>query len=273
MEVLKKSSPFKIDRTTISGSYGKSICLEGFDVDVVAFVNNENPPFDKVIENSEGILRPYSVVISNLSHTPHSIQFRVNGIDFDLLPAPNHTLGRQFYSPEGRVDFQKQAVHKKIQEYYESTGRYSSMFSSGLAESQVEFMKKQTAFTHEVVRLAKYWLKSIPIQKFPGSSMIIELIATFAAQRNPYYIMDGFRSFLVMMSDLRHVNITFGNTFIPASLSGQRPMILDPSNPYNNLGTKFIENPHLIQNFKNYAEVTLIRLTSCSTTNQLFQNQ
>jgi hypothetical protein len=49
-EVVKECSIVNVDRTCISGSFGKRTALPDFDIDLVLFLNDSNPPFESEIE-------------------------------------------------------------------------------------------------------------------------------------------------------------------------------------------------------------------------------
>ena len=60
------------------------------DYDVTAFVNGETPPFDDVLVDFENvILANFDVKEENMKVTSRSVGFKLDDIDFDLLPATN----------------------------------------------------------------------------------------------------------------------------------------------------------------------------------------
>lgn len=65
------------------------------DYDVVAFVNKVEPPFkDNVLSDFQDILmRHFDVKEEDIKLTLFSIQFQLEGVDFDLLVATNMTRG------------------------------------------------------------------------------------------------------------------------------------------------------------------------------------
>ena len=114
-----------------------------------------------------------------------------------------------------------------------------------LAESSVEFMKRKSKLVHDMARLAKYWNQGTLFKDYiSGRSMIFELLGTKAAMEeeqkhdNPS-LSRAFKNFLTMVRNIRHLSITFNDYFdqsqIPSELMQQRPYLIDPVNPYNNM--------------------------------------
>ena len=61
-----------------------------FDYDLVAFVNNERPPFTDVLEDFQDVvLLNFDVDEEDIIKTKRSLGFTLEGVDFDLLPATN----------------------------------------------------------------------------------------------------------------------------------------------------------------------------------------
>ena len=62
------------------------------EYDLVAFVNNEKPPYTDVLEEFRDIiLLNFDVEEEDIKLRDRSLIFRLEGIDFDLLPASNLT--------------------------------------------------------------------------------------------------------------------------------------------------------------------------------------
>jgi len=143
----------------------------------------------------------------------------------------------------------------------------SYFLSGSLTETSIEFIKKQSPFAHNLIRLAKFWNKTIFIQEYiSGRSTLIELIAIYAANKEEKYdrqsILRGFKSFLVLMKDFKTLNIVFEMFYkrneVETYVSSQSPLILDPSNPHNNFAHDITEN--VINKFKEFAETSIKRL-------------
>ncbi len=87
--------------------------------------------------------------------SPRSIQFNLDGIDFDLLPATN-----MCYQGQGRhtdtVKTQNENMLDKIRRA-PNPFKAAKDNSAGLTEAAVEFVKRQSTFAHKAARLAKFW--------------------------------------------------------------------------------------------------------------------
>ena len=87
IECYKRDPPslYFCDYFPVSLFYRYSI-----DYDVTAFVNGETPPFDDVLDDFQNvILANFDVKEENMKMTSRSLGFKLDGIDFDLLPATN----------------------------------------------------------------------------------------------------------------------------------------------------------------------------------------
>ena len=66
------------------------------DYDLVAFVNDVSSPFDDVLDDFQDvILRNFYVKENDVKVTLRSLQFTLEGVDFDLLPATNLAQSHQ----------------------------------------------------------------------------------------------------------------------------------------------------------------------------------
>jgi hypothetical protein len=275
--LLQKSKFFKVDRVKIAGSIGKktAVCVDP-DFDLVAFINDQHPPFTKVLDNFEDILKTSDMDIKHVKVTQYSIQFEVDHIGFDLLPATNFVnLSPQ---PGGEVLARIQA-EKALECITKNPGRDGYKYGSACAEQQVEFLKNQSPFVHSVVRLAKFWNKTL--HQFPyisGRSTMIELIAIHAAtiqEQGQRSCLEGFKIFLTLMKEFDKLSIIFfEGSQVPAFVRDQRPLVLDPVNPYNNFADFRDDNKaNVISKFKEYSSTTLARLNGFTGLPHLFEVQ
>lgn len=130
--------------------------------------------------------------------------------------------------------------------------------SSSLSFSVLNFIEKQSAFAHDIVRLAKYWYKSANLEYVYGGKYSIELIAVNAANtavQGDHF--DGFKKFLLLILDFKNICISFNDE---QSKDLIKPVILDPTNPNNNLAKNFSENA--INTMKVYAKNIKKTITS-----------
>jgi len=96
---------------------------------------------------------------------------------------------------------------------------------------------------------------------------MIELVAIWSNYRYNQYqyrgqsLMEGFTRFLMSMQNFGSLEIMFNSHIygsVPFSVRIQRPLILDPSNPNNNMA--FGINPGVIEIFEASARETLEKI-------------
>lgn len=263
-KILEGRSQYKISKTKMAGSYGKKTSIISSDIDIVIFIKDVCPPFEHVIREFETILKGIDW-ITHVESTKYSLQFKAKNYEFDLLPAsdlvPNQNIGAH-----NRVQLQQRRVLKEMKK--KST---RNAYSSSLAFSTVDFMKRQSSFAKEIVRIAKFWYKSACItESISGAKYAMELIAVDAAnhvenQGNSslsYYA--AFSRFLETVQDFDNMDIVFDYTFDKISRKHWPAeevdfvRLIDPANPYNNLANNFSDD--VIEVLRDHASETLSRL-------------
>lgn len=140
----------------MAGSTGKKTTIIDSDMDIVLFINDERPPFKDVLDDFENILiikEDNSLKIRNIKATPFSIHFKAMSFEFDFLPAANFTKGLQL-DGDLLIDIQQEKVLEKIKEHPKEN---CYMYSNSLADAAIRFMKQQSGFVNEIVRIAKFW--------------------------------------------------------------------------------------------------------------------
>jgi hypothetical protein len=216
MALQKESKRFPIDRIYFGGSVGKSTAIVSPDFDCTVFVNQEQPPFAEVLDEFENILLKsdgLKIVPNTIKTTRYSLQFGLEGgYEVDLLPAANLVkLDAELRTRNEDVgELQRGKVIQKIMEN-PNEGKF---YSSSLAETQINFMKDQDAFCHALVRLAKFWYKSVYLGEYvDGAKTIMELIATAASKREEKHgkksMLRAFMTFLGMLSKINSLKILF----------------------------------------------------------------
>lgn len=184
------------------------------------------------------------------------IQALIKGVNFDICTA---------ISFDQNPKKQREKVLEKIRQLPKLTEN-SYKYSTSLTETQVEFVKRQSSFAHKLIRLAKYWNKTLFIDSYvSGRSTLIELIAIHTAiieeQRPKQSLFRGFNEFLKSMSEFDKLNIVFDMFYskaeIPTNVFEQKPLVLDPCNQYSNF-VHFSEK--IIKQFKDFANESLNRL-------------
>lgn len=278
--LLQRRSRYGISKAKIAGSIGKHTTIVSSDVDLIVFLHlkEEHQNLDSkgldvllsnVIDDFEAVLRNYNIQhpIKDIATNIYSLTFTVRNIKFDLLPAIDF-IGNQ----EDVLQQQQMTLDTMTR----NLDRYVYRFSSSLAYSTVEFMKKQSSFAHDMARLAKFWYKSACIdQHISGANYFMELVAVFVVnQMTTYKHCDAFRNFLKQMTNFERINIVFADEY--RQLIGHRPAeneslprMIDPSNPYNNLGKFFAREPRVIAALKGHAQNTLQNLQQLISTAEL----
>ena len=252
---LHKCKQVHVDRCCVSGSFGKTTSVVGpFDIDLVVFLNEAFPPFDSTLTELTKFLTQeldgIQMEVETETTTRYSVQFILDGFHVDLLPASNLVPSKSATNPTA---LQRLAVWKKLGELCEEH-RMEEMrpWSAALAESTVEFMKRQSSFAHAAVRVCKLWKKSCLVVHSSFSlwftSSLIELIAIKLANDeerdnpNDSSIMKVFQNFLMALADVNRLSIILSDCYyeqslVPDFMQQQRPLIMDPVNPYNNVAS------------------------------------
>ena len=129
----------------------------------------------------------------------------------------------------------------------------------------------------QVARLAKYWNSTIICtESLFGRSYTFELLGIAAGRNEEEFrnkigqkpsVSRAFRQFLKMVEDIGQQQIVFtysedfySRSDTPDEVLKQKPLILDPSNPYNNVMSSFHGRNSVQQLFSDCAKETLRRL-------------
>jgi hypothetical protein len=269
---LQEKSKYKIDRTRITGSVEKGTAIKtDYDFDLVIFVNDIELPFTDVVEDFEKILQSINFTVKAKKNKKRQIVVKAvkEGIDFDICIA---------------INFDQSIVEQRVQvleiiKELPNPQKDSYEYSPSLDESQVEFVKKQSSYTHDLIRLAKYWNKSLFIEEYiSGRSSLIELVAIDVAKkqeaRSDTSLLIGFESFLMTMINFSNSHIVYERFYpknsIARKILGQKPLILDTTNPFNNFADFDREK---IMLFEKFAKVTWGRLSCDFNTKVIFRPQ
>jgi hypothetical protein len=265
---LQNQSRYKLDRCRLLGGVSKktSIILK-FDYDCVIYVNDEDPPFENLLDEWDTILTlDANKITGERKITKHSIQFTMDGFDFDILPAPNYAGSNQDTKQQASIIWKKISNEQDVRE-----GRnLSSLYSSGLSELALEFMRMQSGFIHDLCRLAKYWNGTVLFEQYvSGRSSIVEYLAVKAGQEEEYAAVNNtrsmlraFRRFLNRLVNCDQISIIFSNFYHRDSVPiPNKPYLIDPTNPYNNLFGNI--PPDFLPTMAKSSKETLQRLDRC----------
>jgi hypothetical protein len=212
---------------------------------LIFFVNKETPPFKSVLSEVEDHLRRVIPGIEIERTTEISVQFIMDGFKVDLLPAPNLVDGPIAFKASEQC---ARAMEKVKAIPAKDIMKDMRIWSPALAETTVEFMKRQSAFVNAAVRLAKLWKASclaLP-STFPVwfTSFLVEIIASDAAKTeledhpNDASLVRVLEHFLMLLSKPDQLFIATTKNECPAWIAKQRPLVLDPINPYCNVASQ-----------------------------------
>ncbi|CAB9530929.1 2'-5'-oligoadenylate [Seminavis robusta] len=271
---------FGVDRCCVSGSFGKGTALRNFDIDLVLFLNNEQPPFTNSLRVLTRQLPPMLPGLDMEMTTPYSVQFCLDGFNFDLLPAPNFTKANHSDKEQMQYKESMKKIAALDEKRFAKDVRY---WGPALAESTVKYMKSQPPFVNAAVRLAKLWKKACAAgpHTFPRwfSSFVVEIIASEIATRELTENPNNASLVRVLTELLKaltepHKLCIIGNKHrdsdIPLGVKQQRPLVLDPVNPTCNLAKQL----------RDWASIRLLAASSLKllqkdtvTISELFQPQ
>eukprot|EP01062_Namystynia_karyoxenos_P059619 TRINITY_DN51059_c0_g1_i1.p1 TRINITY_DN51059_c0_g1~~TRINITY_DN51059_c0_g1_i1.p1 ORF type:complete len:494 (+),score=77.96 TRINITY_DN51059_c0_g1_i1:82-1482(+) len=237
-QCLTKLRHFKVSRVRVAGSYAKTTaCYPQFDVDIIVLINgldvNKDAEYEKSKADIAEAVRKHTDA-TDVHNGPRSVQFKLRGLDFDVLPAPCYgSTPQEHYST---------LLKEAVQDEEEARSRLAPAF----AERVCQFISGQDEYTKDLIRLAKFWSHTSCGLKFPGMSFAIELIAVDAARKETHQytlhrtLSRGLQRFWRNLVNLDQLQVTwsegYDGTDIPSSIHGQRPLVMDPANPINNVG-------------------------------------
>ena len=254
-ERLKKYDPmeYSINRTKILGSAAKKTGLwVTMDYDCVVFVN-KSPPKDphELTTLWSQILEDWKKALKDIQSkicTHRGMKITLNGIEIDLLIAFDATGDSSSKGSRGRLSDQYKNTLEVVDYLHArfNKGRFSADLSTSLSELAVFFMKSKNPVTHELARVAKLWVHfAYPSKDYyvSGKSTVIELIVAAAVQksRNSNNIEDCLVQFLELMIDYSNLDIDLQSRkdlerqLKEGGVVEGGAVIMDPSNPYNNL--------------------------------------
>ena len=246
VQMLHDCPDISVHRCCLSGSIGKSTAVVRFDIDLVIFVNNFEPPFQDVLHHLEGYIPNVLRGAEVKKTTRFSVQFVLDGFHVDLLPAQNLVSDTTARIP--RED-QYLATLEKVSSLPQRERQY---WSAAFSESIVHFMKQKQPFVNAAVRLCKLWKQTCRVTSntFPSwfTSFLIEIIAVDAAQRemkrNPHSVslVNVLKTFLKRLSSPQTLKVNIAEKYterdIPQEVLRQRPLVMDPVNPFNNVAAR-----------------------------------
>lgn len=241
----------------------------------MVFINKSKLPLTDEIEaivdlikskTDEFGIKPNSITKGSKTVT---VEFQ-NGIEMDLLPAC--TFSQDAYK-------QYLSVLQCIKSYPENY----FLYSSSLSDIQVKFLKDQPGLTHQLIRIVKYWYKSLALDVYGGSYLIeILCVAVCNEVESQNSLIINFKAALQKIATIDTLKVAFlleknkdgkicwkllsegelqkqKNVFSPFILERSR-FIIDPTNPYNDLFNPKNLTETVVTKLKDYANEMLGRL-------------
>jgi len=209
------------------------------DADIVIFFNDKGQSQESVIAAIQKVFIDNRIRMNILITRNGIMKFVIDGISFDMLVAQNYVKNSSNHIEEQR----KMSLHRLKQADYNKNS--IAKFGIEVTESSVAFMRNKSKLVHDVAKLAKYWNQIMLFKKYIyGRSSIMELLAVKAGleeETNNSYptIWKAFKRFLIKVSKIDEVYEIFqeyyDKTEIPCEILSQRPLLMDPVNPFNNL--------------------------------------
>ena len=243
VSIQKNGNRFGVDRAIIAGSMGKHTTIENFfDVDLVIFINSSEPPFKEESERIEELLY-LNFNDFCLSHKSDKIlKASVNKVGFDILLATNYAVGGPHQLNKRRE--QHRALLSKF-DPDRSTWRDTKPYSCGFGETVVEFIQSQSEIVHSAIRLAKFWMYTLVLLDHRhGYSYATELLITHAAKVltsrfEDHSVPSIFNEYLRQLVNWKQLRAYWTDYYTENQISSrcrsQVPLLLDPSNPWNNI--------------------------------------
>ncbi|XP_064645175.1 2'-5'-oligoadenylate synthase 3-like [Lineus longissimus] len=240
--LLQRESEYRIDRVKVAGGQGKNTSIRGrhMDYDCVVFINGEEPPFSDVIDEFEALINNFFEI--PVSVTPYSLKFKLDDVNFDLLPATNEVLTHD------TSDTTRMQVARTLDKMKRIPAGEIRYYSAALTEGALDFIQSRSDFVLSFIKLCKYWNNGVKCGYISGRSTIIETIAVAVAEeeetkagqsRRKPSLRNSITNFLEQMRHTAEINVAFYHNYrrsdVPRHIAKQRPLVLDPSNPWNNL--------------------------------------
>ena len=165
----------------------------------------------------------------------------------------------------------------------EQSAKLMRKFQNELTSHGVKWMRSKSKFVSDAARLAKFWSQTVLfVGCGRGKSFLIELISAATAleieersdKKSDDYL-EFFRDFLHKLSRITTLRIIFTDYYsekdVPDTLLSQRPLLLNPVNPYQNVFE--VADETYLKSLEEGARETLRRLEDEPDLASLFRPQ
>ena len=219
------------------------------DYDCTIFVNlNGATPdtVDKVAQVEKRIIAEWAKYLGSICKiNDWRLDVSFDAFDVDLLVAFDASSGFRYDSKMQQQQLQREGIMKIIKSKGSISERIelSRKFSPSLGEAMIEFIKKQSPATHELIRIVKLWVKFAgpPRERVQGLSTLLEIVCVHAAKtaHEPNCVLSAFKQFLVLLT--MHITWDIKQDVVSMLSSEesrmimQKPFVINPENPYENM--------------------------------------
>ncbi|PIK58969.1 putative 2'-5'-oligoadenylate synthase-like protein 2-like [Apostichopus japonicus] len=238
------------------------------DLDLVVFLNDCEYPFEDFMRDLDEHIE-LSDTYTNCTLNGTRLFFVAEGtLHVDLLPATNRLPRSELSQGRNPQDLQYKMTLAYI---LNSSNPFDEGYqqSPALSKTAVEFVKRKNEVFHcsTVTRLAKFWSKTVCVEGFhSGRSTIMEYIAIRSAEMEQNTgrenTLKAFRRFLTIVSNPEEMAIYWTEYYkigdIKPRMKNSRPLLLDPTNPYNNILRG--KNKSFMVEMAKFAQVSMDRL-------------
>jgi len=236
VDIVSENAFFNISHVVKSGSVGKGTAINGCtDSEVVFFVkglpaNKQNKWLPTMLKAVSGVLEQHLEtslsIVDRLSITEDSICMKVRGMV--------------------EVNLRFSATFESYTETVKELGAMGpegwKHLNTSLTKEKVLFLSKQPGQIKVTMRLLKWWRdqQQWSSEYTTPSDDVLELVAVYSAlQTKPKDQRTAIANVMSLMARFNEVRIVWSNYYakeeIWAPLIQQRPLLMDPVNPYVNV--------------------------------------
>ena len=239
------------------------------DLDVVVYLNDVDfQDFHKFLSDLEDYIE-LSESYTNCKLLARCLTFVAEQtLHVDLLPATNRVPRSEFIRGKRAQEVQHEMTLSYLRDSKDPFLEGYNQ-STGLSETAIEFVTRKNEKYHcsTMARLAKFWSKTVCVEGFHfGRSSIMEYIAIRSSEieqsAGRENTMKTFRRFLEEISNPHEMSIYWTDYYpkenIPRKFETTRPLLVDPTNPYNNILMR--GTTQFMYEMATFAEVSMERL-------------
>jgi hypothetical protein len=235
VETVTNLSFLNVDRVVKGGSIAKGSAITGVaDAEIVFFLNGlpttgHEKWLPALLRSTAGVLSenlPSDSGVDGLSITDDSVSMKVKGII--------------------NVDVRFSPVFESFAKVIQSIGNQGPevrrFYLPSLVQERTQFIAKQPGHVKVTIRLLKWWRdqQSWSNKLVRPSDDVLELLAVYSAvQTRPSDQRIAVANVMLLLSQFNDLQIVWSNYYgkddVWAPLLRQRPLLMDPTNPFINI--------------------------------------